>query len=156
MLGQEIQPRQAYRLLRLIFYSLNMGLLLFFVAGVYLNGMKLPAFQDEVDMLTIVNVLLMSSIPVGYMISNRKISAISQQEPFGKKFEQFQIAMIIRWAKIEGVALFSIVGLILLGDAKQLIIFLLCIIILSMNTITREKVIRMAKLNQDEARAMED
>jgi hypothetical protein len=57
---------------------------------------------------------------------------------------------------IEGTALFSIVGLILLEDAKQLVIFILCIAVLSLNTITREKVIRMAKLNREEAKALED
>jgi hypothetical protein len=48
------------------------------------------------------------------------------------------------------------VGLILLQDAKQLVIFILCILVLSVNSVTKEKVVRMAKLNQEEAKALED
>ena len=64
--------------------------------------------------------------------------------------------MIIRWAMIEGTALFSIVGLILLEDAKQLVLFVFCILVLSLNTVTKEKVIRQAKLNAEEAKMLDD
>jgi F0F1-type ATP synthase membrane subunit c/vacuolar-type H+-ATPase subunit K len=156
MLGQEFQPKVAYRALRIIFYALNTGLLLFFMVGIYLNGMKIPGFSDEIDIITVVNILLLAAIPAGYALSNRRMEAIDPADSFPKKFEQFQTAMIIRWAMIEGTALFSIVGLILLKDAKQLILFILCILILSANTVTKEKVIRMAKLNIEEAKALED
>jgi hypothetical protein len=156
MIEPEFQPRMAYRTLRVIFYALNTGLLVFFMVGVYLNGMQLPPFRDEIDILTVVNLLLLASIPVGYMISARKLEAIKPSDPFARKFEQFQTAMIIRWVMIEGTALLSIVGLILLQDAKQLVLFVLCIVVLSSNTVTKEKTIRMAKLNPDEAKALED
>jgi hypothetical protein len=118
--------------------------------------MQLPPFRDEIDILTVVNLLLLASIPVGYMISARKLEAIKPNDPFPRKFDQFQTAMIIRWAMIEGTALLSIVGLILLQDAKQLVLFVLCIVVLSSNTVTKEKTIRMAKLNAEEAKALED
>ena len=56
-----------------------------------------------------------------------------------------RLSGITRVAMIEGTALFSIVGLILLHDAKQLVLFVLCILVLSLNTVTKEKVIRQAK-----------
>ncbi len=156
MIGEEFKPKMAYRVLRIIFYSLNTGLLIFFMAGVYLNGMQIPSFQNEIDILTVINVLLLGSIPIGYAISNRRMEAIDAGDTFSKKFEQYQTAMIIRWALIEGTALISIVGLIILQDAKQLVIFVLCIVVLSINTVTKEKVIRGAKLNTEEAKALED
>jgi F0F1-type ATP synthase membrane subunit c/vacuolar-type H+-ATPase subunit K len=156
MIGGDFQPRLAYRVLRLIFYALNTGLLIFFMVGVYLNGMQIPSFKDEIDILTLVNILLLAAIPVGYTISGRKMESIDPADAFAKKFEQYQTAMIIRWAMIEGTALFSIVGLILLQDAKQLVLFVLCILVLSVNTVTREKVIRGAKLNKEEAKALWD
>ena len=155
MIGQEFQPRVAYRTIRVIFYALNTGLLVFFMVGIYLNGMQIPSFQTKIDILTIVNILLLVVIPAGYTISNRKMEAIDPGDSFSKKFEQYQTAMIIRWALIEGVALFAIVGLILLQNANQLIIFLICILVLSMNSINKEKVIRGAKLNQEEAKALD-
>jgi F0F1-type ATP synthase membrane subunit c/vacuolar-type H+-ATPase subunit K len=154
MNGLRFQPRVAYRVLKMIFYSLNTGLLIFFLVAVYFNGMQIPGFRDEIDILTIVSTLLLASIPVGYMISVRKMEAIDPADPFPRKFEQFQTAMIIRWAMIEGTALFSLVGLILLEDAKQLIIFILCILVLSLNSISKERVVRMAKLNAEEAKAL--
>lgn len=156
MIGQEFQPRQAFRMLKVIFYSLNTGLLIFFMVGIYLNGMQIPSFHDEIEILTIVNILLLGSIPAGYSISSRKMDAIDPAAPISRKFEQFQTAIVIRWAMIEGTALFSLVGLILLQDAKQLILFVICILVLSMNTITKEKVIKMAKLNQEEAKTLDD
>lgn len=143
-------------MLRIIYLSLNTGLLVFLMVGVYLNGMEFPPFRDEIDLLTIVNLLLLAAIPLGYTLSNRRLEAINPKERFERKWEQFQTAMIIRWAMIEGVALFSVVGLILLKDAKQLVLFILCIVILAMNSVTREKAIRMAKLNKEEAEALED
>jgi len=156
MIGSDFQPRMAYRTLRVIFYALNTGLLVFFMVGVYLNDMQIPGFSQEIDILTIVNVLLLGAIPAGYTISSRKMDAIDPADSFQKKFEQFQTAMILRWAMIEGTALFSIVGLILLQDAKQLVLFVLCILVLSLNTVTREKVIRQAKLNAEEAKMLDD
>lgn len=156
MIGQGFQPRMAYRALKVIFYALNTGLLVFFLVGVYFNDMQIPGFRDEIDILTLVNILLLGAIPVGYMISGRKMEAIDPAESFAKKFELFQTAMIIRWAMIEGTALFSIVGLILLQDAKQLVIFILCILVFSLNSVTKDKVIKMAKLNSEEAKLLGD
>jgi hypothetical protein len=84
------------------------------------------------------------------------MAAINPGDPFQKKFGQYQVAMIIRWGMIEGAALFSLVGLILLQDAKQLVIFVLCIVVLSMNSVSKEKLIRMAKLKPEEARMLDD
>ena len=156
MLGQNPHPKAAYRALKLIYYALNAGLLFFFFVGIYLNDMTIPEFKDGVDILTLVNLLLMGMIPVGNLISGRKIAAIEAGDPFARKFEQFQSAMILRWAMIEGVALLSVVGLIIVQDGKQMVIFVICILIFSMNSLSREKVVRMAKLNPDEARSLED
>ena len=150
------QAKAAFNALRIIFYALNSGLLIFFIVSIYLNGKQIPEFKEGVDILTYVNVFLLISIPAGYSISSRKMEAIDPADPFYRKFEQFQSAMIIRWAMIEGPALFSLVGLIVLQDAKQLVIFIICILVLSSNTVTKEKVTRMAKLNQEESKALGD
>ncbi len=155
MFGNNLHPKQAFRALKLIYYALNMGLLLFFFVGVYMNDMAIPAFKDGVDILTLVNILLMGTIPLGNLISGRKLAAIEAGDPFARKFEQFQSAMILRWAMIEGVALFSVVGLIVLKDGKQMVLFVICILILSMNTVTKEKVVKMARLNPKEAQSLE-
>ena len=156
MIGERFQPKAAFRALRIIFYALNTGLLLFFIVAIYLNDMQLPPFQDGIDILTFVNVVLLAAIPAGYSISSRRMEAIDPADSFARKFEQFQVAMILRWALIEGVALFSLVGLIVLQDSKQLVLFVICILVLSSNTITKEKVTRMAKLNAEESRTLDD
>ena len=156
MIGEKFRPGVAYRTLRIIFYALNTGLLLFFIVGIYLNGMQIPAFKEGFDILTYVNVFLLASIPAGYTISSKRMEAIDAGDSFSRKFEQFQSAMILRWAMIEGTAIFSLVGLIVLQDAKQLVLFVICILVLSSNTVTREKVTRMAKLNPEESKALEE
>ena len=156
MIGEKFNPRAAYRALKLIFYALNSGLLLFFLVSIYLNGMQIPEFKEGVDILTYVNVIVMVCIPLGHSISSRRMESIDPVDPFPRKFEQFQAAMILRWAMIEAAALFSLVGLIVLQDAKQLILFVICILALSSNTVTKEKVTRMAKLNTEESKAMEE
>jgi hypothetical protein len=55
----------------MIFYAMNTGLLVFFIVGIYLNDMTVPGFSQEVDILTIINLLLLVSIPAGYTISAR-------------------------------------------------------------------------------------
>ncbi len=118
--------------------------------------MQIPEFKVGFDILTYVNVFLLASIPAGYSISSRKMEAIDAGDSFSSKFGQLQAAMIIRWAMIEGTALFSLVGLIVLQDAKQLVIFVICILVLSSNTVTKEKVTRMAKLNAEESRSLDE
>ena len=156
MIGEKFQPKAAFRALKIIFYALNTGLLLLFMVGIYLNGMQIPVFKDGIDILTYVNVFLMASIPAAYTISSRRMEAIDAGDSFSKKFEQLQSAMIIRWAMIEGTAIFSLVGLIVLQDAKQLVLFVICVLVLSSNTVTKEKVTRMAKLNSEESKALEE
>ena len=156
MIGEKFQPKAAYRALKLIFYSLNSGLLLFFVVAIYLNEMQIPEFKDGFDILTYVNVFLLAAIPAGYSISSRRMEAIDPGDSFARKIEIFQSAMIIRWAMIEGTALFSLVGLIVLQDSKQLVIFVICILVLSSNTVTKEKVTRMAKLNAEESKSLDN
>lgn len=156
MIGERFQPKAAFRALRIIFYALNTALLIFFVVAIYLNGMQLPPFQEGFDILTFVNVVLLASIPAGYSLSSKRMDAIDPADSFSRKFEQFQAAMILRWAMIEGVALFALVGLIVLQDSKQLVLFIICILVLSSNTVTRDKVTRMAKLNAEESRALDD
>jgi hypothetical protein len=154
MIGDGFQPRAAFRALKIIFYALNTGLLLFFMVGIYLNDMQIPSFKQELDILTIVSLFLLAAIPVGYSLSNRKFDAIDAGESFSVKWEQFQTAMIIRWAMIEGAALFALVGLMVLQDAKQLVLFIICILALSMNSVNREKATRLAKLNPEESKAL--
>jgi hypothetical protein len=154
MIGTGFQPRAAFRAIKIIFYALNTGLLLFFMAGIYLNGMQIPGFKQELDILTIVSLFLLAAIPLGYSISNKKFDAIDAGDSFSAKWEQFQSAMIIRWAMIEGAALFSLVGLIVVQDAKQLVLFIICILVLSMNSVNREKATRLAKLNPEESKAL--
>lgn len=156
MIGDKFQPKLAYRTLRLIFYGLNTGLLLFFMVSIYLTGMEIPVFKEEIDVLTIVNIILLLSILAGYNLSSKRMEAIDPGDSFPKKFEQFQSAMLIRWAVIEGCAIFSLVGLIVLQDSKQLILFVICVLLLSSNTVTKEKVTRMAKLNTEESSALSD
>lgn len=156
MIGEKFQPKLAFRNLKIIFYALNTGLMVFFMVGIYLSGMEIPPFQDGIDILTYVNVFLLASIPAGYSLSSKKMDAIDAGDSFSKKFEQYQSAMIIRWAMIEGCAIFSLVGMIVLQDAKQLIIFTICIFVLSSNSITKEKLTRMAKLSSEESRALDE
>ena len=156
MIGEKFQPRAAYRAMRVIFYALNTGLLLFFIVAVYLNGMQLPPFREGFDILTYVNVFLLAAIPAGYSISSKKMEGIDPADSFSRKLEQFQAAMIIRWAMIEGCAIFSLVGLVVLQDAKQLVLFVVCVLVLSSNTVTKDKVTRMARLNTEESRALSD
>jgi hypothetical protein len=156
MIGEGFQPKAAFRAIRVIFYALNTGLLLFFMVGIYLNQMQIPPFRTELDILNVVSIFLLTSIPGGYIISNRKFDAIDAGDSFQAKWEQFQTGMIIRWAMIEGAALFYLVGLIVLQDAKQLVLFIICILALSMNSVTREKATRLAKLNPEESKALGD
>ncbi len=154
MIGDGIQPKAAFKAIKIFFYALNTGLLLFFMVGIYLNGMQIPNFKQELDILTIVSLFLLAAIPVGYSISNRKFDAIDAGDSFSVKWEQFQSAMIIRWAMIEGAALFSLVGLIVLQDAKQLVLFIICILVLSTNSVNKEKATRLARLNSEESKAL--
>ncbi len=135
---------------------MNTGLIVFLFLVVTIKEMQVPEFSNAADPITLVNVLLLALIPLGNWLSNKRMEAIDARDPFRRKFELFQLAMFIRWGIIEGVALFSLVGFMLLQDAKHLVLFLLCILAFAMASVSKERLINGAKLNAEEARALDE
>ena len=51
--------------------------IVFFLVGIYLNEMQIPAFKEGIDILTYVNIFLMASIPAG--LQSRCHSSLASQ-----------------------------------------------------------------------------
>lgn len=130
------------------------GVILFQLVTILMNQWKIPEFKEDLDLLNIVSILLLLIIPVGKMISDKRISAIDQNLDLASRFSLVQTSLIIRWATIEGPAFFSIVAFLLLQDGRQLVVFLVCLVAFILANPGMEKVSSYAKLSAEEKNRM--
>jgi hypothetical protein len=144
--------KQSYRALKLIYASLISGLILFQLVTILMNDLAIPGIQEGFDVLNLVSAVLILMIPAGKMVSDRQVQTIDASAPLQSRFSKLQTAMIMRWAWIEGPAIFSIVVFLLLNDGKQLLLFLVCLVAFILAYPAKTKVADMLKLSEEEKR----
>lgn len=148
----EFNLKQSYRSLLIINLALISGVMMFFLAILVIFDFQIPEFKSGFETINVVSVLIFGIIPVGVRVSAAMLKKIKDDSPLSDRFAQVQKALIVRWACIEGATLFSLVGLFLTEDSKQIAIFLLCLVMFFNYFLTKEKMVEMLKLEKDEAR----
>lgn len=126
------------------------GVVIFQIVTLALFEFEIPGFKEGVDPMNIASAALLLVIPLGKMLSDRRLSTIKEDDPTKTKIEKLQSALIIRWACIEAPALFSIITFMILEDGKQLVLFLICLIAFVLANPTRDRFIKMGRLNNEE------
>lgn len=105
--------------LRIIFFAFIAGLLMFsLVSTVVVNNQVIPQLTEDLKaiFLIIIAIMSVSNIFIGKIIFNKRIEQAKTKLDFNEKLNIYMSANIIRFALIEGVALFSIICFMLMGD----------------------------------------
>mgnify|MGYP001222635472 CR=1 FL=1 len=151
-----VQPtlQASVKVLRIIFISLMTGCIMFFLVMMLQFDFQLPPFKPGFDILNIVSIFLLISIPIGGFVSNKKLEAIQPGLPATLKIAELQTALIIRWATIEAPALLSLVVFMVLEDSKQIIVFLVTILAFVLANPTKDRIAEWGRFSPGERAEM--
>lgn len=143
-----------FKMMGVIHYALLFGILLFAAVVYFIR--PISEVQDglyDIFRYAIPAVAIFAVLG-GRFICNPIFSAASQKESLGEKLDVFRTGMIIRWALVEGAALFAIVAYMLTNNFTMLIVAIsLAVYMLTLRP-TPETAGAALKLSESEYRAL--
>ena len=143
----------------MFFKTLLASLFVIMVLAVFftvLNG-ALVEVDDSTQALlkSVLIVIVLTDIPIGYWIFNQKINAIAEGAELIDKIVVYRKSHLIKLALLQGGALVSLVILLLTADFSLLLVFLIMLIVLLLNRPTIGKIITELKLTEQEQEYLE-
>lgn len=151
MNSQTDNTKQLYLILKIIYFAMFSGLLIFLFVVLFLGHEEIKEQLDMQNPLVLVLLgLTLIVIPIGIKVSGKIIQKIDKNLPLIKKISGFSNAWIIRVAVIEGVTLFSIVSLLITHDYRFLFIAILLMMFFLMNFPSISKMAQMLHLTREE------
>jgi hypothetical protein len=151
MTTDNFYPKRALMVTRMIFFSQIAGSLLFLILVYYLNANNFIFETDLSDPLFLpLFFLCLVLIPAGYYVSRRKLARINPSGSLSKKYQVFQIALIIRLATCEGIALFSVACLLITNNLFYILFFLIAIAVMILNYPSPDRIGKEITLTQAE------
>ncbi|MCP4181635.1 MAG: hypothetical protein GY756_28045 [bacterium] len=159
MAVKQLNTKEYYRLLSLIFYALLAGQIIFACVGFYFvkSGNYIPEFSESKTLFSIlVGLIVIEGISVGNYVYKRKISKIKYSVDLKLKMSEYRIANIIRFAFIEASSIFSIILYILSGYTVLLIGSTVTIGYFIFIRPTAEQTLKELKLNTEEKNKLND
>ena len=156
---QEAQytSKAYFQSLSILHATLIIGLLAFAGISIYLNTTIKPIAQDLiVPFLVIAPLLAISGILVGYYIANIRLKSIKSKSTLAEKLQDYKGVLILKYASIEGPAMFCIVAYLLTADYKLLGIGFIIFLFLFMNKPSKFRAISDLELTGSERDRLED
>jgi len=136
-------PKQTIKILRLIYFSLLIGILAFLAISINMTGSEwVSGFNPDEPLFLALIILSIIIIPVGYMVSGKHFRKGEKTNDLPSKIEAYQTGLIIRLAVCEGVSLFSIVTFLVTANVLALIFLVLSLGIMAMNVPSLQKMIQ--------------
>jgi hypothetical protein len=141
MYPDNFNAKKALQSTRIIYFALTAGSLLFLIAVLNLSSGKLFFKSEFTDPLIIsLPILLFLTIPMGYIISKKLFRNIDPNFTLKDKYPVYQSGLLIRLSTCNGVALLSVVCLLLTNNLMCLIFFLIVAIIFAAYYPTPDKI----------------
>lgn len=153
MSSTQQSSKEYFKTLGIIHLSLIGGLLLFGMVSVFLqtDSPSSDNNSSSIDVFMIfAPVIAFLGITASYLISNNRLQSIKKHDSLSKKMNEYRSTQIVKYALLEGPALFSLVSYLLTGNCIYLILAAVLIVLLFMNRPTKFKAISDLTLNKDE------
>ena len=145
-----LNARSVLRSIRLIYFSLILGVLSFLAVTFLISGNLIFTF-DKSDPIIFANLILfLVAVPIGFLVAQTIWSRIDKNLPVKDKLLKYQIGFLIRMATCEGVGLFSIVGFLLSNNLIYLVLTGIILLIIFYYYPSLEKIELQIDLNQSE------
>ena len=134
-------PKKALQLTKMIYFALVSGILLFTVLVFYIQTEPFVFNANLSDpILVMIMILCFVVIPAGYLFAKNLYGKINPSFSFGEKYPIYQTGLIIRLATCEGVALLSIVNLLLSNNLINILFLIIPLSVIAMYFPTPEKI----------------
>lgn len=151
MLTDNFYPKRALQMTKMIFLAQIAGSLAFMAVVYYLSADYFVFNVNPSDPLFIILLLFsLVVIPSGYYFSRWKLSKVEPSDPFASKYSAYQLALLIRLASCEGVALFAVACLFVSNNLFYTLLFFIPLVIMVLNYPSPEKIGRDINLTQSE------
>ncbi len=117
--------RNDFKMMQTIHYALLFGILLFAAVAYFLDPIEEKVDDNLYDILRyMVPGLAALALLAGRFVTKPVFATAKNKDSLGAKLDIFRTGMIIRWALVEGVAMFSIVAFMLSGNMVMLLVAL--------------------------------
>jgi hypothetical protein len=151
MIINDLSPRLALKMSRVIFFSLIAGLLTFLALVLCITDSKFFFNIDLSDPLMLATFILSCIfLPAGYLFTKMTFNKIDQNDFLKNKLLKYQSGQIIRLATCEGVGMLAIVNLLLTSNLFFFIFLLIALIIIIQYYPTPDKIGKEINLTQTE------
>jgi hypothetical protein len=151
MKTDSFKPKNALLITRLIFLSMFTTCLVFTVIVFTIRTGKYSFRIDSLSPFTLSPLILFCiAIPVAILYSKRLISKTETNDSLGNKFVLYQKVLILRLAACEGVALYSLVFLLITGNLFGILIVFLALLVMWTNFPNVDKMGGLIDLRQSE------
>ena len=121
--NQPVSPQNFVKTIIIIHLALFMGQALFAAVALFLSKNAALNLKPGNDPLFYISpIMVIFGIGMGSFLFKQQMAKVAEQPSLTGKLQDYQKALIIRYALIEGPSLFSIVCVLLTGNIYYLII----------------------------------
>ncbi|MFC2089522.1 hypothetical protein ACFLT1_02005 [Bacteroidota bacterium] len=120
-------PKAAFRAIRIIYFAILIGPVIFLSIVLTMKNWNLPDSGNITDPLNIGFVLILLTVPMVYKQAN-KVLTQKQGADFRHKMATYQTSLIIKVAIWEGLGIFSAVVLLLADNTMALLFFAMALV----------------------------
>ena len=151
--SQNAKIKNQFRVTGIIFYSLLVGLILFFVIVMVLIQDKVQETGNDLNMIFtfVVPVFGLVMMFISRMIYNQMISKYESGGSLTEKISYYRTVKIISWAMIEGACFLSLVATMLTSNYLYVAVFVFLFGYFFLMKPSKESFIRDMHLNSDES-----
>jgi hypothetical protein len=144
-------PKKALQATKTIYISIISGCMVFLAVVFAISTEKFIFRTDFSEPLAIaLLVLSLISFPAGIYFSGKLLSKVNHSDPLEKKYQAYQTSLIVKMASCEGVALLSLVYLMLSNNSFSLVFFVIAIGVMMRSYPTPEKIGKELNLSLSE------
>jgi len=151
MKTDSFKPKKALLIARLIFLSMFTACLVFTVLVFTIRTDKYFFKIDSLAPFTLSPLILFCvAIPLAFFYSKSLLNKIRADNSLMEKFIQYQRVLIVRLASCEGVALYSVVFLLITGNLFGILIAIAALFVMWTNFPNIDKISSLLNLSQTE------
>lgn len=140
--------------IRVIFFAIMAGLLMFLFIALFISGNKLYLGFNAKDPFTFAVLITVVIIPAGTMVSNKLFKKYKPGSTLKEKLPVYQVGLISRLAIYEGAGLFSVVCLLISSNLYFVIFTAVALFAIVLNYPSPEKIGEAIDLTPSEIEAL--
>lgn len=150
----EINVNKEIRLLRLLFFAIFGGMILFFLGAYFLVKMKgaitllTPVQMQNLESAIIL--LAFVGIPLSFYYHKNRLKHLSQDKSPKELLRNYRSGYLMKLAVLEGLGVLTLIAFMLSGNGTFLIIFAIFIVTIFVNYPAKSRIADDLKVSEEE------